>query len=52
MPEKDRERMRRAAVTSARRFTDEAVTAQWARELRRARRRARRRALPLPRSAS
>lgn len=38
-PEEERMRMRRAAVESAQRFSDEDVTRQWGRAMRRARRR-------------
>ncbi|WOF24689.1 glycosyltransferase [Microbacterium betulae] len=41
LPERDRARMRAAAVSSAQRFTDEAVTREWGRAMRRAHRRKR-----------
>ncbi|WP_261167139.1 glycosyltransferase [Microbacterium sp. Marseille-Q6965] len=39
LPERERARMRRAAVATARRYSDEEVTRAWARAMRRARRR-------------
>lgn len=39
MPERERERMRRAALATARRYSDEEVTRAWAKAMRRARRR-------------
>ncbi|GAA4780325.1 glycosyltransferase [Microbacterium gilvum] len=39
LPERERARMRRAAVRTARAYSDEAVTRAWARAMRRARRR-------------